>query len=227
MSVHLTRDLELLHDSILAMGAIAAEIVHRGVNALYHPDHDATRLIDQIERQVDESDVQIEDACLKILALHQPIASDLRRVTAVLKIGNELERVADLGVNVAERAVALANLPQIPIPAKLNSMAQKSLEMLDSSIAAYVALDSRTARAICADDDAIDQLNDQIIAELKSTMKQSPSLIEPAMHLFSACRIIERIADHATNIAEDVIYLVEGDIVRHRPEISHPSRYTA
>ena len=140
----------------------------------------------------------------------------MRRIATVLKITCELERVADLGVNIAERAKGLAAGAEINVPDKMREMARIALEMLHGSIDAFVDLDSQLARQVCARDDQVDQLNREIILELIQFMQRAPELIEPAMHLFSASRHVERVADHATNIAEDVVYMVEGKIVRHR-----------
>jgi phosphate transport system protein len=164
--------------------------------------------------------VRIEEECLKILALHQPVAANLRRVMAVMKIGWELERVADVAVNIAERAAVLAGAPEVQVPEKLLHMAQVALDMLRLSLDAFVSLDSRLARDVCRQDDIVDALNREIIDELLMTMKRSPELVEPVMQMFSASRHIERVADHATDIAEDVVYLVEGEIIRHRAEQS-------
>lgn len=227
MSIHLVRDIELLQQKLLSMCEMAAEAVHCGVDALGHPDPEFTRELAQKDDEIDRFDVEIEDSCLKILALHQPVATDLRRVTAVLKISSELERIADLGVNIAERATALCTLPPIAIPEKLRQMSQRAVDMLDRSILAYVQQDTKLARKICSEDDEVDELNKEIINELTVLMQTQPELIEPAMHLFSASRNVERVADHATNIAEDVIYLVEGDIVRHQSELQAFPRESA
>ncbi|RPI88761.1 MAG: phosphate signaling complex protein PhoU, partial [Planctomycetaceae bacterium] len=148
----------------------------------------------------------------------QPVADNLRRVTAVLKIGWELERVADVAVNIAERAASLAGGAEIVIPEKLNHMAMVALDMLRLSLDAFVQKDSRLARDVCRQDDIVDTLNREIIDDLLQIMRRSPELVDQAMQLFSASRHIERVADHATNIAEDVVYLVEGEIIRHRAE---------
>lgn len=218
MSVHLDRDLETLHRHIMSMCAEVEEIVHRAVEELGKPDVAVSKELVDRDDDIDRWDVRIEEECLKILALHQPVANNLRRVTAVLKIAWELERVADVAVNIAERAAELASGPEIPIPDKLSHMAHVALDMLRLSLDAFVAQDSRLARDVCRQDDIVDTLNREIIDELLETMKRSPELIEPAMQLFSASRHIERVADHATNIAEDVVYLVEGEIIRHRAE---------
>jgi phosphate transport system protein len=155
---------------------------------------------------------------LKILALHQPVASDLRRIAAVLKINTDLERMGDLAVDIAERAQCLADLSPAHVPAKLQRMTELTTTMVHQSLEAFLNTDVEQARYVCRLDDAVDRANAEIITELLQAMRESTTNIEPAMSLFSATRHLERIADHATNIAEDVIYLVEGEIVRHRPE---------
>ncbi|HTI51653.1 MAG TPA: phosphate signaling complex protein PhoU [Planctomycetaceae bacterium] len=218
MSIHLTRDLETLHQHIMSMCAVVEEVVHKAVDELGRPDVVVSQQLVDRDDEVDRWDVRIEEECLKILALHQPVANNLRRVTAVLKIAWELERVADVAVNIAERAAGLAGGPEIHVPEKLHHMAHLALDMLRLSLDAFVAQDSRLARDVCRQDDIVDSLNREIIDELLVIMKRSPDLVEPAMQLFSASRHIERVADHATNIAEDVVYLVEGEIIRHRAE---------
>lgn len=198
------------------MCAMVEEMIHMAIDELGSPDHKLAVSLAKKDDEIDRWDVRIEEECLKILALHQPVAIDLRRITSVLKITGELERVADLSVHIAERASGLVNHPGVVVPEKLKTMARLALDMLHRSIDAYVVLDSIMARQVCAEDDRVDQLNREIIQELMGVMKSSPGLVEPALHLFSASRHVERIADHATNIAEDVVYLVEGAIIRHR-----------
>jgi phosphate transport system protein len=216
MSIHLIRDLESLHHDILSMCALVEEMIHEAVEALGNPDERLAEALAEKDNEIDRWDVRIEEECLKILALHQPVAMDLRRIATVMKIVGELERVADLGVHIAERASSLAQWPDVSVPERLKEMSRMALDMLHRSIDAYVELDSRVARQVCAEDENVDRLNREIIAELTETMKRSPHLVQPAMHLFSASRHVERVADHATNIAEDVVYLVEGEIIRHR-----------
>ena len=218
MSIHLTRDLDSLHQHILAMCAVVQEVVHRAIGELGSPDLNVSQQIADRDDEIDQWDVRIEEECLKILALHQPVADNLRRVTAVMKIAWELERVADVAVNIAERAAGLALAPQIHVPEKLSYMTQVALDMLRTSLDAFVDQDSQRARDVCMKDDVVDALNREIIDELLETMKRAPELVDPALQLFSASRHVERVADHATNIAEDVVYLVEGAIIRHRPE---------
>ena len=216
MTVHLIRDLESLHHDLLSMCAIVEEMVHHAVEGLAEPSDELAARLASRDDEIDQWDVRIEEECLKMLALHHPVAIDLRRITSVMKMSGELERVADLGVHIAERAAGLVGWPEAGIHERLRQMAQRALDMLHQSIDAYVNLDSDLAREVCVADEDVDQRNREIIRELTATMKRSPALVESALNLFSASRHIERIADHATNIAEDVVYLVEGEIIRHR-----------
>jgi len=220
VSIHLIRDLDNLHRLILTMCARVEQIIHSAVDALHNPNYERARQIMATDDEVDRMDVEIEEECLKLLALHQPVAIDLRRITTVLKIGGELERVADLGVSIAERSCGIASCAEISVPEDMKDMSRQALDMLHRSIDAYVHLDVRTAREVCNQDETIDNLNRVIIEELTELIRSRPDLVEPALHMFSASRQIERIADHATNIAEDVVYLVQGEIIRHRNRFS-------
>jgi phosphate transport system protein len=216
MSIHLIKDLDTLHRLLLTMCARVEDMIHAAVEALHHPEYERAREIIAQDHDIDQLDVEIEEECLKLLALHQPVAIDLRRITTVMKISAELERVADLGCSIAERALGIISCPEIAIPENLKVMSRQALEMLHHSIDAYVHLDVRLARQVCQMDDRVDQLNREIITELMTIMRNRPDLIDAGVHLFSASRQIERVADHATNIAEDVVYLVQGEIIRHR-----------
>jgi phosphate transport system protein len=216
MSMHLVRDLDTLHRLLLTMCARVEDMIHSAVDALHSPDYERARDIVAQDDVIDGLDVEIEEECLKLLALHQPVAIDLRRITTVMKISAELERVADLGVSIAQRALGIISTPELTVPESLKEMSASALEMLHESIDAYVHLDVRLARTVCQQDEAVDELNRRIINELAELMKRRPDLVDPGIHLFSASRQIERIADHATNIAEDVVYLVQGEIIRHR-----------
>jgi phosphate transport system protein len=167
---------------------------------------------------IDLEENQIEEDCLKILALHQPVAIDLRRVTSILKINSDLERMADLATNIAERVYGLATSPPVPIPAGLRPMADLTSSMLRDSLDSFMNLDASLAKRVCRLDDQIDKYNRENILEIINFMKHAPDNVEPGLNFFSAVRQLERIADHATNIAEDVVYLVEGAIIRHHPE---------
>lgn len=216
MTIHFTRDMEGLHQQILSMFALVEELIHQSVEGLHARSSTAVDELRERDNEVNRRDVIIEEECLKILALHQPVAVDLRRVATVMKITGELERVADIGVNIAERSAGLSKYETPPIPSQMKEMSEISLNMLHRSIDAFVELNTNVARSVCTDDDKVDRLNDVILDDLKRQMSENPTLVTPAMHLFSVTRHLERVADHATNISEDVIYLVEGEIVRHR-----------
>lgn len=216
MSIHLIRDLDALQHDILSMCAMVEDVIHKAVVGLRSPSEQLATELAAKDDEIDRFDVHIEEECLKILALHQPVAMDLRRIATVMKITGELERVADLGVHIAERGCGLIGRAEVPIPDGFDAMVRHALQMLQRSIDSYVELDSGIARSVCSHDSIVDQLNREIIAEIVQLMHDSPHMIEPAMHLFSASRHVERVADHATNIAEDVVYLVEGEIIRHR-----------
>jgi phosphate transport system protein len=216
MSQHLQRDLDNLQRDLLALAASVEEAIHKAIRALQdRQPHLAQQVIDG-DNQIDMEENHVEEECLKILALHQPVAIDLRRIAAALKINTDLERMADLAEDIAERALHLAELTPTPIPRKLQAMTDLTTTMVRQSLDAFVNLDPGQARLVCRLDDEVDRYNNEIIAELIQMMRSSPAQVEPGLSLFSATRHLERIADHATNIAEDVVYLVEGEIIRHR-----------
>ncbi|MDD5327390.1 MAG: phosphate signaling complex protein PhoU, partial [Phycisphaerae bacterium] len=158
----------------------------------------------------------IEEDCLKILALHQPVAIDLRFIVTVLKINNDLERIGDLAVNIAERAVFLAGQPKINISTDLADMAHTAQSMLKRSIDALINHDAELAHEVCASDNIVDKMNRQMYLKIQKAILENPEQISSLIHLLSTSRHLERIADHTTNIAEDVIYMIEGQIARHR-----------
>jgi phosphate transport system protein len=216
MSKHLQRDLDNLQRDLLALAASVEDAIHKAIRALQERDPAPAQQVIAGDTQIDEEENHVEEECLKILALHQPVAVDLRRIAAALKINTDLERMADLAEDIAERALHLADLPQVPVPKKLQHMTDLTTTMVRHSLDAFVNLDSRQARRVCRLDDEVDRYNNEIIDELIHVMQESPEMVEPGLSLFSATRHLERIADHATNIAEDVVYLVEGNIIRHR-----------
>ncbi|MFO0968850.1 MAG: phosphate signaling complex protein PhoU [Gemmataceae bacterium] len=218
MSIHLHRDLDNLQRQILSLAAAVEQAIEQSIRALFERDIALARTLIDSDAPIDMEETQIEEDCLKILALHQPVAVDLRRVAAILKINTDLERMADLAVNIAERALALAHGREVPVPATFRQMTDLTNTMVRDSLDAFVNLDARMARRICRLDDEVDRYNLEIIDQVSRFMKQSPDNVDPGLHLFSAARQLERIGDHATNIAEDVVYLVEGKIIRHHPE---------
>jgi phosphate transport system protein len=220
----LERDLESLQRDVLAMGASVEEVIYKAIRALQERDARLAESVVEGDGSIDELENRIDEECLKILALHQPVATDLRRIAAVLMINTDLERMADLAVDIAERAVVLAAPPRVAIPDELQRMADLTTVMVRDCLNAFVNLDARQARQVIRLDDEVDSLNSAIIRELVRDMQSSPDHVEPGLSLFSAVRHLERIADHATNIAEDVVYLVEGEIVRHRLEKEKEAR---
>ncbi len=223
MTKHLLRDMENLHRQILGLSAVVEDMIDKASLALVDRQIELADEIIMSDPIVDRREVSIEEECLKMLALHQPVAVDLRRIATVMKVNNDLERIADLAVNIAERAKALDCFPQFPIPSKLAMMVTMATQMVRSALDAFVSLDAQSARKILLMDKNVDAKNVEIIEELQDMMQLDSNNVPPALHCFSASRHIERIADHATNIAEDVVYLVEGEIVRHKHEGVYPT----
>jgi phosphate transport system protein len=218
MGKHLQRDLDNLQKDLIVLASSVEEAIQLAIRALQDREVPPAQQVIAGDPQIDQEENHIEEECLKILALHQPVAVDLRRIASALKINNDLERMADLAEDISQRALHLAELPAIPIPGKLQHMTDLTTAMVRNSLDAFVNLDPQLARRVCRLDDEVDRYNSEIIQELISLMKKSPEMVEPALSLFSAVRHLERIADHATNIAEDVVYLVEGKIIRHHDE---------
>lgn len=219
---HLTRDLEHLQQQILSLAALVDQAVDLVTQALMTRDCDRARQVIEGDNAIDELENQIQEECLKLLALHQPVAGDLRVIAAVFYITTDLERIGDLATDIGERVLALAGLPVIPIPEKMQHLADFATSMVRQSLDAFVNHDSRLAYRVIRLDDEADRLHSEIIAELIATMKTGPTMVESGVSLFSVARHLERISDHATNIAEDVVYLVDGEMVRHRPESIRP-----
>jgi phosphate transport system protein len=217
MAKHLQRDLDELQRDLLALAGLVEGQVHKAIRALQDRDPRLAQEVIAGDPQVDLEENHIDEECLKILALHQPVAVDLRRTAAVMMITTDLERVADLAEEIAERAVHLARPPHLPVSDKLQRMTDLTTMMVRQALDSFVNLDTTLAQTVLRMDDEVDRYNVQIIDEIVQAMKGSPALIDPGLSMFSAVRHLERIADHATNIAEDVIYLVEGEIVRHKP----------
>lgn len=215
MSKHLERDLEALEREILDQSSRVEEMIAKACQALLERRGDLAAEVAASEIDINVREVKIEEECLKILALHQPVAVDLRRTATVLKINTELERIADLAVNIAERTISLTEWPEFEIPAKLERMFIRASDMVREALDAFVDQNVAAAREVCRRDDEVDEFNRRVIDELLDVMRTQPEMVEPAVHFFSVCRHVERIGDCATNIAEDVIYLVEGEIARH------------
>ena len=218
MSKHLQNDVDLLHRRLMALFGVVEQMADKSVRALCENRVELAQEVIDTDPKVNETEVEIEEDCLKILALHQPVAADLRRVATVLKINSDLERIADLACNIAERARCMHQHAYFPIPDQLTSMVRQSTLMVKMALDSFVNSDVDLAKRVIQLDQSVDDYNLAVINDLTELMQQDHQYVEPALHCFSASRHVERIADHAENIAEDVIYLVDGDIVRHRHE---------
>ncbi len=223
---HLEREIEKLKAKIVSLGTLVEESVQKAVLSLTTRNSSVALKVIDGDNDIDHIEVDVEEECLKILALHQPVANDLRLIIAILKINNDLERIGDLAVNIAERAVYLATQDSVDLPFDFNNMAQKAQAMLKGSLDALVQADTLLARKVCSSDDAVDSMNREMYRLVETAIRNDPNNINSLIHLLSASRYLERVADHATNIAEDVIYLVEGEIVRHNPTLPKDSDST-
>jgi phosphate transport system protein len=198
------------------MGSLAEEATAKAINALVKRDADLAAEVIAADSRIDEREVQVEEECLKLLALHQPVAVDLRFIITCLKVNNDLERVGDLAVNIAERARYLAQHPPLTTPLDLTGMAGQASGMLHDSLNALVRQDVALARSVLSRDDDVDAANRSMFDILQKVMVDDPATVKRAIALLSSSRYLERIADHATNIAEDVIFMGEGEIIRHQ-----------
>jgi phosphate transport system protein len=215
---HFEEDLQALKNRLLNMGALVEERVHQAIQALMERRPEETDRIINGDQDVNDLQIEIDDRCLKLLALQQPMASDLRLITAAMKINSDLERIGDQAVNIAENAARVLAHPPLRPLLDLPRMAEMAERMTRDSLDAFVRRDPDLASNILARDDEVDQLKDQIFRVLLTYMMADPATIERALGLILISRNIERIADHATNIAEDVIFLVEAKDVRHHHE---------
>jgi phosphate transport system protein len=215
---HFDAELQALKHQLLKMGALVEERVHEATQALIERKQETARRILGSDQEVNDLQIEIDDRCLRLLALQQPMASDLRLITAAMKINADLERIGDQAVNIAEQAVRVLAHPPLKPPTDIPRMAELAERMTRESLDAFVRKDAQLARSILARDDEVDQLKDQVFRVLLTYMMADPSTIEPALGLILISRHLERIADHATNIAEDVIFVVEAKDVRHHHE---------
>ena len=218
MSQHLQAEIEKLKKRILHLGAVVEDAVRKAVASVDAKDVALAKEVIDNDISIDHLEVEIEEECLKILALYQPVAIDLRFIIAVMKMNNDLERIADLAVNIAERALFLAGEMLREMPFDFSDMAQKTQTMLKNSLDAMVNMDCALAEKVCQADDEVDAINREMYGKVQEAIRKAPEHLEALIHLLSTSRHLERIADSATNIAEDVIYMVRGEIIRHRTE---------
>ncbi len=215
MQRHFHEELDTLKQTLLAMGGLVEDQIRRVMRALLERDDVLAQEVIERDRQVNQYDVEVDEKCVELLALHQPAASDLRFITTAMKIVTDLERIGDQAVNIAQRAIELHQEPQLKPYVDLPRMAEMAQRMVKESLDAFVARDTALARAVCAEDDAVDALKEQVFRELLTFMMSDPRTIPRALRLILISRFMERVADHATNIAEMVVYMVEGKMVRH------------
>ena len=213
---HLERELDKLKREILAFGAIVEDNLRVAFQAIEQRDRDKARKVIVGDFEIDQQEVEVEEECLKLLALYQPVAGDLRFLVAVIKINSELERIGDLASNIGERAMALIDEHPIPVPAGFAVMSDRTGSILEKVLDALVRQDVHAAREVLAADDEIDMLYQGLIEDLKHIIRTDPEHLDAIVLMFSVARYLERLADHATNIAEDVIYMVDGEIRRHQ-----------
>jgi len=212
---HLGREIEKLKRKLLALSAYVEESVQRAVKAIATRDDKLAHRVIDADFEIDEMEVDVEEDCLKILALHQPVAVDLRYIIAVLKINNDLERIGDLAVNIAERAIFLSRMVKTDAPYDFATMSAKAQLMLQKSLDSLVNSDSVLAREVLVSDDEIDEINRQMYQDVMTAIKEDPEKVDNLIQMLAVSRNLERIADHTSNIAEDVIYMVDGEIIRH------------
>jgi phosphate transport system protein len=215
MQRHFHEELEALKQTLLAMGGLVEDQIRRVMKALLERDDVLAQEVIDRDRQVNTYDVEVDEQCVSLLALHQPAAGDLRFITTTMKIVTDLERIGDQAVNIGQRVLELNREPQLKPYIDLPRMAERAQRMVKESLDAFVAGDTALARQVCAEDAEVDALKEQIFRELLTFMMEDPRAIPRAIRLILISRFLERVADHATNIAEMVIYLVEGKMVRH------------
>jgi phosphate transport system protein len=229
MSRILQREIDKLKKTVLSLGTRVEETVRRAVNAIDRRDIALAQHVIEHDEDIDHAEIEVEEECLKILALHQPVAVDLRFVVSCMKINNDLERIGDRAASIAECGLALARSVRVDIPFDFVGMADKVQNMLKLSIDALVNFDDDLARSVCAMDDDVDAIHRGMYNLVKDAIRDQPSGLDGFVRLLTVSRHLERIADHATNIAEDVLYMLSGEIVRHghgrlsRDDGEHPA----
>jgi len=215
---HFVEELDYLRSRLLEMSGLVEDSVHRSVLTLSDKDPQQAQRVLQNEAEINRMEIEIDDLATRLLALQQPMAIDLRFITSAIKINNDLERMGDLAVNIIERALSLLNEPLVKPLVDIPRMADRVQSMIRKSLDSFVRKDPDLARTVLISDDAVDEMCGSVYEELIGCMERDPKVVRPAVHLMFVARNLERLADHATNIAEDVLFLVEGVDVRHHAE---------
>jgi phosphate transport system protein len=213
---HFSVELEELNHKLLQMAGMVESAIQRSVRSLVEQDRDLAQQVIRDEPQINRMEMEIDGVVTRLLALRQPVAKDLRFLTAALKINTDLERMGDLANHIAERSLSLMHHPLVKPMIDIPKMAVLVQSMLLKCLEAFVNSDSDLARSVLISDDEVDQLRDQVYAELLATMQRDPTVVPAAVDLIFVARNLERIGDHTTNIAEDVVFLIKGIDVRHR-----------
>lgn len=215
---HFEQDLDALKEHLLLMGGRAESVVQKAIRALERRDASLAREVFADDHIIDRQEIEVEERCIRLLALQQPLARDLRFITAALKISNDLERVGDHAVNIAGSALRLSEEPELKPLVDIPRMEQLATAMLREALDNFVRQDSESARRLVRRDDEVDNLNRQVFRELISFMVEDPKTISRALELILVARNLERVADLATNIAEEVVFIAEARIIKHHAE---------
>ena len=215
---HFHEELAKLKGRVLEMSALAEELLENSIDALLERDESKAEAVVLADRELDALEMEVDDACIHLLALQQPMARDLRLITMIMKIANDLERVGDHSVNIAQAVRHLVEQPPLAQFPEIEEMARLARDMLADALDAFVRSDGQNAREVCRRDDRVDALQDSLFRILLTHMMEDPRRIGPSLSLLLISRNLERIADLATNVAEDVVFLVEGRTIKHRVE---------
>ena len=215
---HLREELDELNNRLLEMSALVEDSINRSVKAVVDRDSQAALVVFENETRINQLEIQIDNIAIRLLALQQPMAVDLRFVTMSIKINNNLERMGDIAVNIGQCAVSLLSMPPLKPQVDIPYMAKLAQDMIRSSIDAFIRKDAALARMVLQSDDAVDNMRDDMYTEIVKFMEEDPRRIHPGLEYLFVARGLERLADHATNIAEDVVFFVQGIDVRHHAE---------
>ncbi|MFQ6040916.1 MAG: phosphate signaling complex protein PhoU [Candidatus Poribacteria bacterium] len=216
MQRHFDQELKELQDKLLLMGGMVENMLLKAVQSLLDRDEQLAREVIDADNEPDLLEIEIDELCNRLIVLRQPAASDLRRITTAMHINRELERMADQAVNIAERSIELLSDPPVKPYIDLPKAAQIVQKMIKDSLNAFINRDTKLAREIVSRDDQVDALRDQVFRELITYMMENPRLIHPSIEIILIFRHLERLADNATNICEEIVYMVEGKIIKHQ-----------
>jgi phosphate transport system protein len=218
VETHFQKELQELKEDLLRMAALVEEAIRNAVESLVKRDSELAQKTFEMEDRINNLENALDEMCLQLLALRQPMAADLRFITSAMKIVTDLERMGDQAVNIAERAISLNQEPQLKPYIDIPRMAEITQSMVKDVLDAFVNSDSKLARSVCERDDIVDGLNEQVFRELLTFMMSDPQTVTRAVHLLIVCRCLERIGDHATNIAEDVIFVLDARVIKHHAD---------